>query len=307
MAARTGSDAEPLDQDHARSRIEVQRFTEAQGFLDEVGPFLAEHEAEHNLLFGIAATLIIDPDRFRDPPFLAAITRENEVVGAALMTPPFNVVLSLVDDLDAIPALAHELGRSQFSVPGITAPVDVARRFAQLWTERHGLTGRVATSERIYRVERITPPTGVSGSIRTATDADRDLLIEWMRAFFIEALEGHGESETETLVDSGLQTGSRTFYLWEDDGRPVSMAAATGPTPNGIRVGPVYTPPDARRHGYASAVTAAASQAQLDAGRRFVFLFTDLENPTANRIYQAIGYEPVIDVDQWTFEPVRQP
>ena len=46
---------------------------------------------------------------------------------------------------------------------------------------------------------------------------------------------------------------------------------------------------------------AEASKAQLGAGRRFVFLFTDLSNPTSNRIYQAIGYEPVADVDQYHF------
>jgi predicted GNAT family acetyltransferase len=43
------------------------------------------------------------------------------------------------------------------------------------------------------------------------------------------------------------------------------------------------------------------SQAQLDAGRRFVFLFTDVANPTSNRIYQDVGYEPVIDFDRIDF------
>ena len=307
MSAHVHSDDEAIDQDHRRSRIEVQRFSEAQAFLDEVGPFLAEREAEHNLLFGIAATLIIDPERYRDRPYLAAIKDEGEVVAAALMTPPYNVVVSLVEHPDAIAALGHDLGRSRLPVPGIVAPVDVARQFVEMWTERHGVTARLAVSERVYRVERVTPPTGVPGTIRVATHGDRDLLIEWLRAFLREALDGEGESETGTLVDSALETGSRTFYLWEDEGRPVSMAGSTGPTPNGIRLGPVYTPPDLRRRGYGGAVTAAVSQAQLDAGRRFVFLFTDLKNPTSNKIYQAIGYEPVIDVDQWSFEPVPQP
>jgi predicted GNAT family acetyltransferase len=85
-------------------------------------------------------------------------------------------------------------------------------------------------------------------------------------------------------------------------GEPVSLAAARGETPNGIRIGPVYTPPEHRGHGYASAVTAAASQDQLDRGRHFVFLFTDLSNPTSNKIYQAIGYERVCDVDMYRFE-----
>jgi len=92
------------------------------------------------------------------------------------------------------------------------------------------------------------------------------------------------------------------LWLWVDDG-PVAMAGAVGRTPNGIRVGAVYTPPDRRRQGYASSLVAALSQAQLDAGRRFCFLYTDLANPTSNHIYGAIGYEPVCDVDEYRFEP----
>ena len=81
------------------------------------------------------------------------------------------------------------------------------------------------------------------------------------------------------------------------------MAGVGSQTPNGVRIGPVYTPPEARNRGYASALVAAISQAQLDAGRRFCFLFTDLANPTSNHIYQMIGYEPVRDVDMWRHDP----
>jgi predicted GNAT family acetyltransferase len=80
------------------------------------------------------------------------------------------------------------------------------------------------------------------------------------------------------------------------------MAGFGGLTPNGIRIGPVYTPPDERRRGYGSALTAALTQQLLDGGRRFCFLFTDLANPTSNRIYQQIGYRAVSDVDLWVFE-----
>jgi predicted GNAT family acetyltransferase len=223
------------------------------------------------------------------------------------MTPPFNVVISMTDDPDALDALGRDLVKNRLSVPGVTAPVEVARRFADLWTQCHGLTATRAFAQRIYRLERVTQPSGVSGTMRIATDKDRELLIDWTQAFLVEAVGGSLEERAETIVDSALQTGSRTFYLWEDGGQPVSVAGVTGPTPNGIRVGPVFTPPGSRRRGYASAVTAAASQAQLDAGRAFVFLFTDLANPTSNNIYQAIGYEPVIDVDQLRFEPVGTP
>jgi predicted GNAT family acetyltransferase len=76
---------------------------------------------------------------------------------------------------------------------------------------------------------------------------------------------------------------------------PVSLAAFCGPTPNGMRIGPVYTPPQYRGKGYASANVAALSQRLLDSGRKFCYLFTDLANPTSNKIYQKIGYEQVCE------------
>ena len=282
----------------------VERQIDAQAFLDVAGSFLAEREAEHSLLFGIAANLITDPGRpMTARPYLAVARRDDAVVATALMTPPFNVVMSWTADDDAVSAFAADLERGRLQVPGITAPVDVARAFADRWASRHGITAQRTMAERIYRVEHVTAPRGVPGSIRIADHADRDLLVEWVRDFLREALGRTDDNETLAIVDRALETGSRIFYLWEHDGRSVSVAGITGPTPNGIRLGPVYTPPPLRGRGFGSAVTAAASQAQLDQGRRFVFLFTDLTNATSNRIYQAIGYEPVIDVDQWSFDP----
>ena len=68
---------------------------------------------------------------------------------------------------------------------------------------------------------------------------------------------------------------------------------------------PVFTPSQFRRRGYASAVTAALSQILLDAGYRFCSLFTDLANPTSNKIYQQIGYRSVCDVDAYRFSAPR--
>ncbi len=283
--------------------VRVERLPDARAFLDTAGPFLERREAEHNLLFGIAANLIADPERpMTAPPFFAAVRRNGDVVAAALMTPPFNVVLSWTGDPKAVQALAADLGQGRVHVPGVTAPVEMARAFAAAWAEPRGQLAERTMAERIYRLERVTPPVGVSGGTRVATPADRDLLIAWSDAFLREALDRDDPWEPAEIVDGALRSGTRLFYLWEHDGRPVSMAGVTGPTPHGIRVGPVYTPPADRGHGFGSAVTAAASQAQLDAGRRFVFLFTDITNPTSNKIYQAIGFEPVIDIDQWSFD-----
>jgi GNAT superfamily N-acetyltransferase len=281
----------------------VERFATATAFLGAAGPFLAEREAEHNLIFGICANLTADPGFPAAPPYLAVVRNGGRLTAAAVMTPPWNIVLSCTDDPAAIGALAADLESGGIAVPGTTAPVHEARTFAEAWCPAHGLRSQVAVAERIYRLERVIPPPGVPGSARVATTADRELLVAWVDAFLAEALERRTVEEAAILVDRSFRTGTRTWYLWEEGDRPVSVAASAGPTPNGIRIGPVYTPPDQRRNGYASAVTAAASQIELDKGRRFIFLFTDLSNPTSNKIYQQIGYEPVIDVDQLAFLP----
>ena len=83
--------------------------------------------------------------------------------------------------------------------------------------------------------------------------------------------------------------------------RPAGVARRA-PQAGSARIGPVYTPPGQRRHGYGSAVTARATRDVLDLGA-VPLLFTDLDNPTSNKIYQQLGYHAVEDRAQVTFSP----
>jgi len=139
--------------------------------------------------------------------------------------------------------------------------------------------------------------------MRRVTEADRSLLREWLTAFSAEEALGNADyPDIDRQIDRRLRFESSGMYLWETSSGPVALAGYSGPTPHGVRVGPVYTPPEARGHGYASALVAALSQLLLDEGRQFVFLFTDLANPTSNHIYQQIGYEAVSDITEYTFQ-----
>ncbi|MBM2822017.1 MAG: hypothetical protein HW413_763, partial [Thermoleophilia bacterium] len=174
--------------------------------------------------------------------------------------------------------------------------------FSESWAARNGPGRQRRVAQRIYRLTELRPVEHARGHARTATDADRELLVGWVNAFVAEALpQGAPGGDAERTVDARLRTGAGGFTIWDDDG-PVSLAGWGGRTPNGVRIGPVYTPPEHRRHGYGSAVTAAVTAAQLAAGRRFCFLYTDLANPTSNKIYADIGYEPVCDAIDYSFE-----
>jgi len=274
--------------------LQVQRYEMVEEFLATTAEFLEAREAEHNLILGICSAL--RRGAYTTPTYLAAVAENGRVVGAAVRTPPWQLVLSEIDDTGAIGCLVADL--SAETLPGWLGPVDAAREFANEWRAATGQEARLGLAERIFRLTSVRAPKGVHGGMTPATVADRDLLVDWTTAFVDEALDGEKPEPVDVIVDRGLAAG-RITYLWLDEDRPVSMAGAGGLTPHGIRIGPVYTPRQHRRRGYASALVAAASQAQLDAGKAFCFLFTDLANPTSNHIYQEIGYEPVRDVQQY--------
>jgi predicted GNAT family acetyltransferase len=137
--------------------------------------------------------------------------------------------------------------------------------------------------------------------MRDAGPGDRPLVLDWFRAFAEEAIgESPDDESVAHAADHRLEAEDAGVALWED-GRAVSLASFGNPTPNGIRIGPVYTPPEYRRRGYASALVAELSE-RLLAERRFCFLFTDLANPTANKIYEQIGYRRVCEAAEIVFE-----
>lgn len=229
---------------------------------------------------------------------LVAAVRGEAVVATAVWSASWDVVLSEIDDPAAAAALAGALATEDLR--GVHGPIERVEAFARAWAAKRGMACRQAMHQRIYALERVRPPVGVPGRLRRAIRADRTTLVEWTTAFDREAMGSSVARDHEVLADELIASERRLGYVWED-GAPVSMLQATGATPHGIRIGAVYTPPERRGRGYASACVAAASQAQLDAGRRWCFLFTDVTNPTSNRIYQAIGYEPVRDVAVWRF------
>jgi uncharacterized protein len=281
-----------------RMETTVQRWTSVHDFLDAAGHFLAAREAEHCLQFGIASVIAEHPEVYPEPRFWT-VHEGGQVVAAALRTPPHNLLLSQLDEPRWLAALEADVLAD--GPPGVLGPTAAARTLAERWSDRSGRAAVCAMQERIFRLDRVTPPRAVSGRIREAEERDRALLVAWFDAFSAEAIRGAPPSDAAVQADRFLRRAGRVAYLWEDGGEVVSLAGVGGRTPRGIRIGPAYTPPDRRGRGYASNLVAAVSQLQLDAGRSFCFLFTDLTNPTSNAIYQAIGYAPVVDVDQYQF------
>jgi hypothetical protein len=285
--------------------MEVVRLDDAEAFLAEAEPLLLADEARHNLILGIAGTIRDSPDLY--PLRSLWLVRDgSEVAAAALRTPPYNLILARPRSTAALAALAEAVAGEE--IPGVVSTEPEVHEFAELWSRQTGVPSRVNMRQGVYALEYVEPLPAVPGSTRVASGDDRELVLRWWIAFGEEVLHegGPGRERAETTVDHKLSSPTSGILLWEDGGEPVSLAGWGGPTPNGIRIGPVYTPPELRGHGYATAVTAELSQRLLDGrlfegGRDFCFLYTDLANPTSNAIYERIGYSRVAEAAEVVF------
>lgn len=219
----------------------------------------------------------------------------GDVTAVCVRTPPFNLLVAARDEAGVV-AIADGLDGQGQLLPGVTGIQPWADRFAELWTTRRGEVAVTSRRERLFRLDALVPPRPAGGRARQATASDVDQVLAWTRAFRAEAAPGLPPLDARA-VRPALDAGR--YWLWED-GRPVSLTGHTAYVAGQARVGPVYTPPSERGRGYASNLVAHVSRLLL---RDVVpTLFTDLANPTSNKIYRAIGYTPVADLGEIRFE-----
>jgi predicted GNAT family acetyltransferase len=276
--------------------MRLEEHADASVFLEAAAPVLGADEARHNLIYGICSTLTDAPAAY--PEAHLWTVGEEDALAAAVYTPPFNIVVAQPRDDEALRLLARQLSRRSIEPPGVTGALPEAEVFVDAW----GAGCRRTMSQGIYAARTVREP-GVSGNAREAGLDDRVLALDWLRAFASEALPADAPHlDLEQSFERRVASDTAGLTLWEDDSEPVSMCGYGGRTPHGIRIGPVYTPPELRGRGYGSAVTAYVTKEQLDSGRDYCFLYTDLSNPTSNKIYVNIGYEFVCNSAEYAFE-----
>ena len=279
-----------------------QVLSDPRQFLERAGELL-EDEARNNLIVGIARAMNSDRRRYKDVGFFV-VENDGLPAAAAMITPPFHLLVSEVSDEDALRGLAQVVCDDRGSIPGVTGDRRTAEAFSSVWTELTGTPAHLEMEQGVFSVERVQELPAVPGLPRRATMEDAALIVGWMREFAVEALPGGGEASdrlaqiTRRRLEGAADAG---FWLWEVDRTPVAMSGHSGPTNSGIRINGVYTPPNLRRNGYATALVARQSQWLLDNGYQFCCLYTDLANPTSNAIYRRIGYHQVAESAMYRF------
>jgi len=283
--------------------VKYTEYQDALSFLNMTRSAFEEREALFGLMLGISLRLVEDPFSYGSQfPFLATVVDEEELQLVALMTPPHKLQLASFGckDEKAVGLLASHLLQTGREIPAVLAEEHLAVCFASEWNKLTGVEYASGRRQRIYQLHRVKTHGNSEGSFRLATLEDEGLLAAWTASFHEDCYGVSDAGASAKAARSMIKKGD--LYVWEDP-FPVSMACFTRPTKSGITIGAVYTPNAFRNNGYASALVASLSALALERGKSFCTLYTDLGNPTSNRIYRNIGYEPVADVVDVNFIP----
>ena len=264
--------------------------------LEEAAGFLASDPVRHNVILTLLHARVAYPEAGR----YWIVSVDGQVVGVVFQSPVHFIATVTPMPIGAVAAVVDAIVDQGVELPGVSGEAATAARFAGHWTERTRSAAVPVQGQRIYEVEQVLPAAPARGALRQATSQDRDLIITFVQNF--QAETGDAVVDATEVVDRRLPAGH--FWLWDNEDEPVTMAALSDPVGAVVRVGPVYTPPDHRNCGYASALVATVSSAVRGEGQRCV-LYTDLGNPTSNAIYRAIGYRAVAEVLRYDFAAGR--
>jgi ribosomal protein S18 acetylase RimI-like enzyme len=259
-------------------------------YAEAVLPLLTQRPAANTIALTVLDSLRAGTEFGPGRPLLAWYEQAGTVTGAVSMTPPYGLLLTELPPGSEVDLVAG-LRRDAIAVPDVNGRQADVDRFLGQWRPA---STEVLMRQRLYGLAELRPPaTGPLGTARLAGPDDLELVLDWMTAFVDEA-EPWSSRPARAVYQRRIGLG--LLWLWLDQtGEPVSLAGRNVIIAGMTRVGPVYTPPAARRHGYAAAATHACSLDAQQQGAEQVVLFTNLANPTSNGIYQQLGYQPIED------------
>ena len=284
------------------SSMDVKTYLKAADFISVNGELLQSDEVRYGLIYGIARRVVVNPHYYgKENPWFCTVGDSSRISALAWRTPPHPVGLAwnTGDPEEAVPLLIEAVRSYWQEIPGVTGHREVTDPFAESWSKTCGNSIQSTMAQHIYRLDSVKNVPSVPGRLRLAVSADKDLISSWFHAMAIEVF---GESyRIRPLGNATPRIEKGEIYLWEDAGKPVSIVGKGRPTDHGMSVAPVYTPPELRRQGYATACVAGVCQDILKSGYDFCTIYTDLSNPTSNSIYLKVGFKPVCDSVLYTF------
>jgi predicted GNAT family acetyltransferase len=286
--------------------MKVSLARDAGAFLDRTS-FFRSQEPYLTHVMGTVATSVAKGQRtYEKMSWWVVEDSDAAVCGMMMRTAPHKLVLSPMPREAIDPAVAAVV-ESDREIPGLSGSKELVESFLVQFIKlsNRAVQPRIEHRLLVYVLDSLNPPSPSTGSLRPGQLSEFELLLTWWTGFAHHTnVERHG-------LEEGLRASlvSGRIHRWMINDRPVCAVAnssvvnvSSGPV---ARIGPVYTPPEERRKGYAGQLTAAVSSHLIQRGIGLM-LFTDATNATSNGVYARLGYERVDEMVECVLEPCSE-
>lgn len=257
-------------------------------------PFV-DHAVSHNRLCRILKSREVSALQWYDGGAVRAIAAHNPGVPLWLWVDP-TLNRAVMDEL--LSHLCMLLGPQR--IAGVVASPEVAGDFAHRYAHMLAIKSELTMRMQSYHCLVVQPHAAVPGHAVIASTAHRELVAEYC-GDFVRGAFGKALDVERQMARAEFLIHSANLYLWEVDNRAVSMAFVADRSRRHACINHVYTPPEHRGHGYASALVASISS-RLHIEGLIPMLYADMKNATANRIYRDIGYQECGEVNEYRFQ-----
>lgn len=259
--------------------LTLHRHADARAFLERAESWLLEEEIERAVPLETARQARVDASRYEQPLYWATLEEDGRIVGCAFRTPPFHASVTRMPPA-AIPLLLESLKETYVVMTGVSGPEPTASALARVsFADRW----RVSSRHWLWSLAAVDPPDSPPGTVRLATTADLGAVREW------GARDPEQMPFDEAFCAASIRAQRLYFF---DDGAPRCLAGVLRSTEKSAALGILYTPPELRGKGYATATVAGWSRQMLESGKR-CFFYTDASRGATTAICRKLGHELV--------------
>jgi len=266
--------------------IEIVEHESATKFLDSCHDWLSKNEILNHGVISLAGVLTPQHPIYYPPFLFSHVTVDGKIAGCCIYAEPDGLVVSRC--APDIASILFDHVQAKIHIPSrIFGPETPAMRLA---TEFGKLRKSPYSIQSTWRIHCLNKPVidakHFPGHIQIGKLDDDDLIRKWGKDY-------NEERPANLNIQQFLLKKLRDnhLYLWIDE-EAKSLATISGLNCSGPRISAVYTPPNFRTHGHATALVQELSNLLLASGSAYVTLHTQAGDPV-ERIYKRLGYEAV--------------
>lgn len=266
----------------------INIYNKPNEFWNAVSSQLKIEEVRNNLLLGVSYIGISMPS---DCLYQCASFENNKLQGALVCSKyrdNNNLLLSPIKSISTAKLLLNNFIKANISISSIIADAETIGIYSKLFTE-YNIETKLLVQQGIYSCNKVNQPNRDDLTFELASDVDIELIGGWIESF-------HNEATPEDPKVDGLMVAKekilqQMIYVSKKNHDIVTMAGWSRDIGTSCSINLVFTPQEQRNNGYASYTVAKLTDQLLKQGRNEITLYTDMSNPTSNKIYMHLGYK----------------